>query len=269
LIIDKCTLRNQETTIMNTRTMKAIFSALALTALVLPPTSYSSGLLVIDGANLSQNVVTALENVSQTLKQIQQYKTQLQQYQNMLQNTQVPSMYVWDKAVITMNDLRASINTLQYYKTYLGSVSAYLGKFKDVSEYRSSPCFSAAGCSRLEWAKLQQSQDLASQSQKKSTDALFTAIDKQQDALVADAMQLQRLQAASQSATGQMQTLGYANQLASQHANQMLQVRALLVAQLNMLAARQQAIADREALESAAAENFRHGTFEPSPFRSW
>ena len=41
---------------------------------------------VIDGANLTQTVVTAVENVAHTLKQIEQYKTQLQQYENMMQN---------------------------------------------------------------------------------------------------------------------------------------------------------------------------------------
>jgi P-type conjugative transfer protein TrbJ len=45
---------------------------------------------VIDGANLTQTMVSAAENVAQTLKQIEQYRTQLQQYENMLQNTPRP-----------------------------------------------------------------------------------------------------------------------------------------------------------------------------------
>lgn len=254
---------------MRNLTLTPLIAAVGLTTFMFPFASQCSGLPVIDSANLSQNVVTALENVSQTLKQIQQYKTQLQQYQNMLQNTQNPSIYVWDRAVTTMNDLRASIDTLQYYKTRLGTTAAYLAKFKDISGYRSSPCFSSARCSGAEWAKFQQSRDLGSESQKKSSDALFSAIEKQQEALVADANQLQKLQNGAQGASGQMQALGYANQLASQNSNQLLQIRALLIAQLNMLTTRQQAIADREALESAASEDFRKATFEPSPYRSW
>ena len=80
----------------------------------------SAGIPVIDGANLSQNLITAIENVAHTLKQIQQYRTQLQQYENMLQNTMAPSRQIWDAANATMNDLRRSIDTLSYYKNTLG-----------------------------------------------------------------------------------------------------------------------------------------------------
>src|SRR6476620_2535742 len=71
---------------------------------------------VIDGANLTQTMVSAAENVAQTLTQIEQYRTQLQQYENMLQNTAAPTAYVWDQAVVTMNRLRGAIDTLNYYK---------------------------------------------------------------------------------------------------------------------------------------------------------
>ncbi len=254
---------------MKTYTLKALLPAIALASLVFPTTSHSSGLPVIDGANLSQNVVTALENVSQTLKQIQQYKTQLQQYQNMLQNTLVPTSYVWDMATKTMNDLRVSIDTLNYYKSHLGSLNSYLGKFKDTNGYRSSPCFTPAGCSATEWAALRQSQDLASEAQKRSTDALLLALDKQQDSMQADAVQLQKIQSLAQGANGQMQAIGYANQLASQQAYQLLQIRALLIAQQNIIATRYQALADREAQARAADALVLQSTYKQSAPRGW
>jgi P-type conjugative transfer protein TrbJ len=49
----------------------------------------------------------------------------------------------------------------------------------------------------------------------------------------------------------------------------LLQIRALLIAQQNIIATRYQALADREALQSAASEKFRKGTFERSPARTW
>jgi P-type conjugative transfer protein TrbJ len=254
---------------MNPFTLKALASAFALVILAYPATSQCSGLPVIDGANLSQNVVTALENVSQTLKQIQQYRTQLQQYQNMLQNTQTPTAYVWDMASKTINDLRIAIDTLQYYKTRLGSISAYQGKFKDTNSYRSSPCFTRTGCSAREWAALSNSQDLASEAQKKSIDAVLLAIDKQQEAIQSDAIQLQKLQNLAQSANGQMQAIGYANQLASQQAYQLLQIRALLIAQQNMMAAHYQALADRDAQARAADALVLQSTYKPSVPRGW
>lgn len=66
-----------------------------------------------------------------------------------------------------------------------------------------------------------------------------------------------------------MQALGYANQLASQQANQLLQIRALLIAQQNAVATRMQAEADREAQQQVASEQLRRGAFQASPARSW
>ena len=236
------------------------------------PTVFTPALAVIpviDGANLTQTIVSATENVAQTLKQIEQYRTQLQQYENMLQNTAAPTAYVWDQAVSTMNRLRGAIDTLNYYKTQTGSLDAYLSKFQDVSYYRSSPCFNT-GCSKAEWdAMNRNSAQLGSEAQKRANDAMFRGLDRQQDAIEADARQLQRLQSGAQGVTGQMQAIGFANQLASQQANQLLQIRGLLIAQQNAEATRIQVIADREAQQAVAAEQLRKGKFQPSPPKGW
>ena len=200
---------------------------------VMPP-AQGLGIPVIDISNLSQTIVTAVENVAQTLKQIEQYKTQLQQYENMIQNTATPNAYIWDRASSTMNQLRGAIDTLSYYKTNLGSIDAYLGKFKDTTTYRNFPCFSAAGCTPAEWSAMNDSQRLGSEAQKKATDALFKGLDQQQDSMESDARQLERLQAGAQGANGQMQAIGFANQLASHQANQLLQIRGLLIQQFQI-----------------------------------
>ena len=213
-----------------------------------------AGIPVIDAGNLSQNIMTAIESVAQTLKQIEQYQTQLQQYENMLQNTAAPAAYIWDQAQSTINGLMNAVNTLDYYKNQLGSLDSYLGKFQDVNYYKSSPCFSNAGCSAAEWAAMKQVQQLASESQKKANDALFRGLEKQQTNHQSDAVTLQRQQSAAHGATGQMQAIGYANQLASQQANQLLQIRGLLIAQQNAVATKMQADADREARQQAAGQ---------------
>jgi P-type conjugative transfer protein TrbJ len=224
--------------------------ALAVVGISMP--ARGAGIPVIDSTNLSQNIMTAVESVAQTLKQIEQYQTQLQQYENMLQNTAAPAAYIWDQAQSTINGLMNAINTLNYYKQQLGSIDGYLGKFQDVNYYRSSPCFTSVGCSAAERAALRNVQQLASQSQKKANDALFRGLDQQQTNLQSDALRLQQLQSAAQGASGQMQAIGYANQLASQQANQLLQIRGLLIAQQNAVATRMQAEADREAQQAAA-----------------
>lgn len=215
-------------------------------------TSAHAGIPVIDGTNLSQNVMTALESVAQTLKQIEQYSIQLQQYQNQLQNTMAPTAYIWDQARSTIDGLMDATNTLNYYKSQLGGLDNYISKFQDVNYYRGSPCFSAAGCPAAELAAMDNVQQLSSESQKKANDALFKGLDRQQNNLISDAATLQRLQRVAQGAQGQMQAIGYANQLASQQANQLLQIRALLIAQQNAVTTKMQADADKEARQEAA-----------------
>jgi len=243
----------------------------AKVALIVMATSMSAqaGIPVIDAGNLTQNIMTAMESVAHTTKQIQQYQKQLQEYENMLQNTLAPSAYIWDHAQVTINNLVEATNTLEYYKKNLGSIDEYMAKFQDVNYYKSSPCFSSDGCSEAEQAKIEQNWALASESQKKANDAVFKGLDQQQTNLQNDAATLEQLQANAQGATGQMAAIGYANQLASQQANQLLQIRGLLIAQNNAVTTRMQAQADKEAQQAAAAAQFRRGSFKASPARSW
>jgi type IV secretion system protein TrbJ len=242
---------------------------LALTGLPgVIPQAYA-GIPVIDAANLSQTIISALENVAAVAQQIQQYQTQLQQYQNMLQNTAAPLTNVWDQAQATMSQLNSAVNSLNYYKTQLGSINSYLGKFADTATYLNSPCYTPAGCTPAQWAAMAGSRTLGSQSQKKATDALFQGLDQQQTNMVNDAATLQQLQSGAQGATGQTQAIGYGNQLASHAANQLLQIRGLLIAQQNVIATRNQALADKEAQEAAAAAQLRAGTYRASPAQSY
>jgi len=229
----------------------------------------AQGIPVVDGRNLVQNIMTALESVAQTQNQIRQYQAQLQQYENQLQNTLAPSSYTWDQASRTMNQLRQSIDTLNFYKTQLGSLDNYLAQFQDVNHYRTSPCFQSSGCTPAQRLALEENLRLAAQARKKANDGLLRGLDQQQQALETDAATLQRLQASAQGATGQMQAIGYANQLASQQSSQLLQIRGLLIAQQNAMAAKMQAEADKDAQTQAADEQFRSGTFRPSTGRTY
>ena len=235
-------------------------AAALATAVLLSTAPAQAGIPVIDGTNLSQNIMTALESVAQTLKQIEQYSTQLQQYENQLQNTVAPAAYIWDQAQSTITNLQRATDTLNYYKTQLGSLDNYLAKFQDVSYYRASSCFQRAGCTADQRAALDANSVTTSQALKKAHDAMFQGIDQQQSNLNNDAAQLQRLQSQAQGATGQMAAIGFANQLASNQANQLLQIRALLIAQQNAMATRANADADKEAQRSAASKALRNGT---------
>ncbi|KIT32529.1 conjugal transfer protein TrbJ [Vibrio parahaemolyticus VP766] len=207
-----------------------------------------------------------MESVTQTAKQIQQYQTQLQQYENQLQNTMAPAAYIWDQAQSTIDDLTHATNTLAYYQNQLGSLDAYISKFQDVAYYRSSPCFNGSGgCTPAEQAAMEENRRLASESQKTANDALFESLKLQHENLQADARQLHRLQSAAQGADGQLAAIGYANQLASNQANQLLQIRSLLIAQQNAEAARLASESDAHARGEAREKQLRDWEFQPSP----
>ncbi|OJW51134.1 MAG: P-type conjugative transfer protein TrbJ [Alphaproteobacteria bacterium 41-28] len=244
----------------------ALVVALTIEFLSIP---VQATLPVIDAGNLAQNVMTAMECVNQTQKQVEQYRTQLQQYENMIKNTLQPESYIWDQAQSTIDALVNAVDTLNTYKRELGSIDAYLGKFQDVAYYRRSPCFSSTGCSDTEYAAMAENRRLASQSQKKANDAVLKVLDQQQTTLRKDGMALQHLQSRAQGAKGQMQAIGYANQLASQQIHQLLQIRGLLIAQQNAITMQMQAQNDRTALEVASSEQFLKSNYRASPQRSW
>lgn len=237
-------------------TNPAILFALVVSLGVSPPALalFGVGDIVFDPTNTANTLVSSLEDVAQTLKQVEQYGTQLQQYENQLKNTVAPAAYVWDQANSTMNQLRGATDTLSYYKQQVGSVDGYLSKFQDANYYRGSPCFSSGGCSPAEQAAIQQSQVLGSQAQKRANDAMFHGLDQQQNNLQNDAAQLQLLQSQAGNADGQMKAIQAGNQLASNQANQLLQIRSLMITQQNAIATRNQVLADREAQQQAASE---------------
>ena len=247
----------------------ALVAVLGLLALQTPK-QVEAGIPVIDVASLVQAVMTAIENVTQTLQMVEQYKTQLTQYENQLINTVNPETWIWDSAQETMTDLRGAVDTIEGYKNSLGSLDHYLDKFKDLSHYKNHPCFSSDGCTDVQRQDLMNIRSFASEGIKKANDALFRGLDLQQESMISDARQLERIQEASQTARGQVEAIQYANQLAGNQANQLLQIRSLLVAQQNASTSVRQANNDIKAQESAASINLRRSMYSPSdPSISW
>lgn len=231
-----------------------------------------AGIPVIDGANVALNKVTSIESIAQTAKQIEeyatqvnQYKTQLDQYENMIKNTVAPAAYIWDEANNTINKLMRAQDMLDYYTNQAGSFDSYLDKFQDTSYYRNSPCYGSGGCSAEDEAAIQKQQDMATASQKNANDGMFKSIKQQQENLKADARQLERLQQAATTADGQVKAIQYANQLSSQQANQLLQLRTLMLAQQTAEANRHAAELDERARGEAQNRRLTDWTYKKSP----
>lgn len=246
---------------------KALLASLVASTMTLPA---KAGIPVIDGTNVVQTTISAVNNVKAVAQQIQQYQTQLQQYENMLQNTVAPAAYIWDQANSTINKLLQAQDTLNYYKNQAGSLDSYLKRYQDISYYRSSPCFNSnIQCTPEEMAALRNAEKDSSEARKKANDAVFKTIDQQQETLQSDANNLADLQSQASSAKGQMEAVQAANQLASAQTNQLLQIRSLLVAQQNAATTLAQAQADKEAQQAAASEAFHSGSYTKSPEMGW
>lgn len=229
----------------------------------------SAQFAVIDVANIQQSTTTAVQSVAQVAKQIQQYQTQLQQYENMLKNTLAPAASVWSQAQETMNGLQNSANSLTSLTRQTGGIDAYLSQFQNPNYYRSSPCFSTAGCTPAQRAALQTQQRAKQQLLMASNDDVLRGISSQQTQLKSDAATLERMQQNAQGAEGQMQALGYANQFAANQANQLLAIRQQLMAQQAATLAVQQAAMDERALRVAASEKARAGSYAKTPTGSY
>ena len=239
---------------------KSLAASFLASIMALPATA---GIPVIDGTNVVQTTISAVNNVQAVAKQIQQYQTQLQQYENMLKNTVAPAAYIWDQANSTINKLLQAQDTLNYYKNQAGSLDSYLKRYQDVNYYRSSPCFNSnVECTTDEISALRKAEQNSSEARKK-------ALDEQQETLQSDADNLADLQTQATSAQGQMEAIQAANQLASAQTNQLLQIRSLLVSQQNAAATMAQAQADKEAQQIVADEKALAGENTPSPKRIW
>lgn len=249
--------------------MKAALSAMLFLALFFPAYSKSAGIPVFDASNMTQNTVAALESVSQTLKQIEQYTLQLQQYEDQIKNSLAPSAYVWAQAQRTMNKLLELQDQLNYYGQQSGSLDSYLKKFGNVNYYRDSPYFGSGNVTDAQRQAFLESDELGLNAQKHANDNVTRTLEQQQAALKEDAANLENLQRSAQTAQGRLEAIQYANQFASLQANQMLQIRALLMAQQAAENAKAQTDTAREARQKAASEKLLETNFQKSPKVVW
>jgi type IV secretion system protein TrbJ len=219
---------------------KMILTSVAVVLVAVLPISSPGTMPVIDYSNLTQNITTALHQVSAYAQQVQQYQLQLQQYANQVRNTAAPVAQVWQQAQQAMNGVMGTAGMFQNGS----ALQSYLNQFQNVNYWLSAPpgnyTYQTAG----------------SVAQKQANDALIKGIVAQQTQIHKDAATLEQLQSQASTADGQMKALMAANQLAALQQEQLLQIRALLVQEQQALAARNQTLANDEAMREAATKNF-------------
>ena len=230
----------------------------------------ASGIPVIDAVSLAE----AIKQTFEMAKQLSELKNQLamaeNQYKNMLQNTQNLSSFNWDQAKSTIDQILNIQNQMEHYSEQAGSLDGYLEQYQDEGYYSNQPCFNGNACTQADLQALNEKRVIGSGFQKQANDALFKAIEHQQKNLESDAQHLERLQQSASTANGQVEAIQYANQLASQQVNQLLQLRTVFLAEQNAQAVERQQEQDRRAQESAAADQARSGNLsQPSSGTKW
>ena len=209
--------------------------------------------VVIDPANVWQTLQVDLQQIKSYERQVMQYETQIMQYENMIQNTVQAPFTIIQNAQRIVSNLMTTINTLSALEAEVGGLVNYLNQFQNLASYKNNSCFQRSGCTPAALAALQKSLTLSSSAQKQAADAAIQSVNTQQAQILTDAANLQTLQANASTATGQMQALQYANQLAAAQAQQLLQIRAILIAQQNMTATQAQAAQANTAQQNASA----------------
>lgn len=232
-----------------------------------------AGIPVIDVAGLTQSIISAIQNVQQVLQQVKDYQNQLQQLQNQVINTIQPAVFLWDDANNIINGLLNKIDTVSNLANQFGSIDNYLDRFQDINTYRNAPCLDN-GCNRAQMtAWLRGQRDLSADKSgevQETNRAIIRGVEDQQIQLQADAQSLRDLQNNAVGVQGNLEAIQTANQLASAQANQLLQIRGLLISQQSAVASSQLLDADKTALEAAATEKVRDvDNIVPSPVVVW
>ena len=225
---------------MKRRIKKRVLRVIGIALLAALPLTSTGTMPVIDYSNLTQNITTALHQVSAYAKQVQQYQLQLQQYANEVKNTVAPAAQLWQDAQQTMNSVMGTVGMFQNGS----ALQNYLNQFQNVNYWLSASPSSYTY------------QTAGSVAQKQANDALVKGIVAQQQQIQKDAATLQQLESQASSADGQMKALVAANQLAALQQEQLLQIRELLLQEQQALAARQQTLANDEAMRQAATQKF-------------
>lgn len=201
-----------------------------------------------------------LESVRQTANQMQQIELQKNTIQNLVQNTQSMSSFNWGNPANATQNIISATDTLSFYKNQAGGLERYLNRYQSQAFYKNNTLSQDAIKTRLEQG---------SEAEIKAHEAVLKGIDKQQLSIQQDAKHLEDLQKQVQTAQGQKAASQAQSQINSANAQELLQIRALLIAQQNAQATKDAVLANEKAIRDAKTEQFLSGHFTKSTPRSW
>ena len=227
----------------------------ALALVLLGPGIAQAQFTVTDIVADAQTTETAIQSTAAVAKQIQQYEMQVQQYQNMLQNTAAPLTNLYRQTSSDISGAQSALDGVTRLVPTGQSVTQYLSRFTSGGISSSTDfCATEGLCTPQQFGAAQAAQGAAAQARDA---ALVAGGQTQLASLQSQATDLQTIGQAAQGATGQMQALGYSNQIATVGASADLQVASLLTQRMQQEAADR--LAAKQALAQSASENAAAG----------
>ena len=252
--------------------MKRLLVLIVLLFLGVVPVRAWAVLATLPG-QMTNNIALLMQygqQIEQFSKQLDQYALQLQQYQDQVTNTVAPAAYIWDQAQQTMSKLSWAINVVRNYENSSGGgLEGYLQQFEDPSYYTGSPCFKAGGCTEAQLKTLQKESQSGTYSELLSNYSLVQSIYQAQDQITQDAGTLTKLQKNAQDAKGRMAAIEAGNELASEQAEQLLEIRTLMVQQENAQATQRLRNQNTENLKDAGDAAVTAGSPPPDDTKTF
>ena len=217
-------------------------AAASFGALVAAPAH--AALPVTDELGIIQWIKQTAQQAQQLQQQAQSYATQLRQYANMVQNTTALPYQVWNTV---QNDIVQVRNLSNAAALLSGNSGSMVNRLSSAAGYANQAAnIGNIGSQFTTWQ----------QTIGNNVDTLGRTLGLQQGQQQTNAALIERMQAQSATATGQLQVLQAGNELAGATANQLIQIQATLAATAQLQAGNSVVAADRKASEDAALHAF-------------
>jgi P-type conjugative transfer protein TrbJ len=209
---------------------------------------------VIDAANLAQNTTTALQAVESVLKQVEMIRNQMTQIENMVQNT-TRLAGTWDaEALPRLRRLGQIIEQEQAIAYQMANID---GEFR-----RRFPGYRPL----TDWAK---EYELWTRTTMDTLRGTLNAARLHADNFATEQGRIQALQRMSDSAEGRMQALQVGNMMAAEQLQQLVQLRQLILAQMNAQNVYMAQQVNRDAQQAATVSEWvRNGNSTAPPLEA-
>lgn len=155
-----------------------------------------------------------------------------------------------------LQELQRTSNAMQNLIDSYGGIEKSLEKFSSYKTFKAQPCFSQGTCTAEEVAKIRAAHFALNEFMGTVAESSLRQAQEQENALVEDGRQLQRLEAKAATAKGQTQAIKYGTEIGTARTKELMQIRASLNTIQRVEAVRAHAKAQDRAMALRRFERF-------------